>query len=127
MLNLMQASLEELKNRPKGNELQVFNNKNIGTALSILRETVVFDIPDTVPKNVSFVDSLEQIRQKHQAMIKSQGETDMLDFVKAQAESLVRGNGEEGSIGKQLGGEMTREKERSRNKSSSVSSNSKPK
>ena len=72
MLNLMQASLEELKNRPKGNELQVFNNKNIGTALSILRETVVFDIPDTTPKKVSFVDSLEQIRQKHQAMIKSQ-------------------------------------------------------
>ena len=73
--------------------MQVFNNKNIGTALSILRETVVFDMSDTTPKK-HLVDSLEQIRQKHQARIKSQSETDTLDFVKAQAESLVRGNGE---------------------------------
>jgi len=91
----------------------IFKDKSVCTSLSILQETVNFDIPDGVPKSVSFVESLNEIRKGHQALITSQKQKEMLDFVKSQAESLVAGNPTEGnSTGQELGGEMTREKER---------------
>jgi hypothetical protein len=112
--NLLKISVDQLAKPSSGTlGLKIFKEESIDDALEVLRETVSFDIPRGIPKSVSFVESLNDIRRDHKRLIHSDKQTEILDFVKSQAESLVAGNSLEGnSIGQALGGEMTREKER---------------
>eukprot|EP00945_MAST-04E_sp_MAST-4E-sp1_P004526 g4526.t1 len=101
--NLLKISVDQLAKPSSGTlGLKIFKEESIDDALEVLRETVSFDIPRGIPKSVSFVESLNDIRRDHKRLIHSDKQTEILDFVKSQAESLVAGNSLEGNSIEQM-------------------------